>query len=306
MPRSYASLIAGAVLGLIAIVLMAYYVRSTQITPQQLGPVVVSAADFSTGMPVAAEQLKVAQWPVSAIPDSAFPNVTEVFRGATTPEDRVALKAIRSGEPILRTNISGFGGRATMSREVARGMRAVSLSINDVSGVAGFILPGDHVDVMLTRQADNGGLATDVILQNISVLGIDQLSDQERDKPVVARTVTVEVTTEQAQKLTLAQQAGTLSLALRNAETLDQSTVHRVDVPDLYGNVAPKPHAVHHAAPGIIVRYGDGSSQVSAIAQPAPATAIPGTAPGQPREESPGEYPKKPVVAKGQKNNDDD
>ena len=182
--------------------------------------------------------------------DAAFPNVNEVFRGATAPEDREALKAIKTGEPILRTNISGFGGRATMSREVAAaGMRAVSISINDVSGVAGFILPGDHVDVMLTRQADAGGLATDVILQNVTVLGIDQLSDQERDKPVVARTVTVEATTDQAQKLILAQQAGTLSLALRNAETLDQSTVHRVEVPDLYGTNAPKPHVAHHYAP---------------------------------------------------------
>jgi pilus assembly protein CpaB len=236
---------------------MAYYIRSTQVVPQQLGPVVVAAADFSTGMPVPAEQLKVAEWPVSSIPAAAFPSVTEVFRGATTAADREALKAIRTGEPILRTNISGFGGRATMSREVARGMRAVSISINDVSGVAGFILPGDHVDVMLTRQAEASNLATDVILQNVTVLGIDQLSDQERDKPVVARTVTVEVTTEQAQKLTLAQQAGTLSLALRNADTLDQASVRRVEVPDLYGTT--KPRVTHHAAssaPGMIVRYG--------------------------------------------------
>ena len=271
MPRSFASLIAGAVLGVIAVVLMAYYVRSTQIAPQELGPIVVSGSDFDTGTPVAANQLKVAQWPVASIPEAAFPNVTEVFRGATTPEDRVALKAIRSGEPILRTNISGFGGKATMSREVARGMRAVSISINDVSGVAGFILPGDHVDVMLTRQVDNSGasnsLATDVILQNVTVLGIDQLSDQDRDKPVVARTVTVEVTTEQAQKLTLAQQAGTLSLALRNADTLDQASVHRVEVQDLYGN-APKPRVAHHyatSAPGMIVRYGGDEAHERAL-----------------------------------------
>ncbi len=251
MPRSFVSLIAGAVLGVLAIILMAYYVRSTRPVGQELVPVVVSGADFTTGVPVTADQLKVADWPAASVPDGAFVNIPEIFRGVTKPEDRMALKAIHSGEPILRTNVSGFGGRATLSREVARGMRAVSISINDVSGVAGFILPGDHVDVMLTRQADTGGLATDIILQNITVLGIDQLSDQERDKPVVARTVTVEVSTDQAQKLTLAQQAGTLSLALRNAETLDQADVHRVEVPDLYGTVAKPAHvARHYSNPG--------------------------------------------------------
>jgi len=176
------------------------------------------------------------------------------------------LKIVHVGEPVLRAYVSGFGGRATMSREVSRGMRAVAIRIDDVSGVAGFILPGDRVDVMLTRQVEGsaaGGsnLATDVILQNITVLGVDQLADQDRDKPVVGRTVTVEVTTEQAQKLALAQQAGTLGLALRNAESVDQQPVNRVQVPDLYGAIKRPPKPVHHvtAAVGssVRVRYGD-------------------------------------------------
>ena|SRR5579871_5217195 len=271
MQRSLASLIGGVVLGVIAVLLMAYYLKSARpdVATQQFGPIVVSGADFTTGMPIGASQLKVAQWPVASIPEDSFTSVSEIFRGATVPDDRVALKVVKTGEPILRTNISGFGGRATMSREVARGMRAVSISINDVSGVAGFILPGDHVDVMLTRQVEGeNSLATDVILQNVTVLGIDQLADQDRDKPQVARTVTVEVTTEQAQKLTLAQAAGTLSLALRNAETLNQEQTNRVRVPDLYG-AAPKPVRVAHhraAAPaGVRVQYGDEQAQEKAV-----------------------------------------
>lgn len=262
MQRSVTSLVVGVVLGVVAILLMALYLRSERpvAQSQQLATIVVSGENFAAGMPIRPEMLKLAQWPVTSIPDSAFVNVNDIYRGSTAPEDRVALKVVRTGEPILRTNISGFGGRATMSREVARGMRAVSISINDVSGVAGFILPGDHVDVMLTRQIENGenNLATDVILQNITVLGIDQLVDQQHDKPQLARTVTVEVTTDQAQKLALAQQAGTLSLALRNAETLDQQTVSRVKIPDLYGK--PAPRVVHHvtyaAAPSVRIRYG--------------------------------------------------
>jgi pilus assembly protein CpaB len=261
MQRSLTSLIAGVVLGVIAVVLMAYYLKSERpvANAEQLQTVVVAGADFTAGMPVGKEQLKLAEWPAASIPDDGFSNINDIYKGATVPEDREALKVIKTGEPILRTNISGFGGRATMSREVARGMRAVSLSINDVSGVAGFILPGDHVDVMLTRQAAGGAnsLATDVILQNITVLGIDQLSDQQRDKPVVARTVTVEATPEQAQKLTLAQQAGTLSLALRNAETLDQVQTSRVDVPDLYGKQHVRVARHYTAGPSVRVQYGD-------------------------------------------------
>jgi pilus assembly protein CpaB len=272
MQRSLTSLIAGVVLGVVAVLLMALYLRSERpgVQAQQLAAIVVSGADFTTGAPIRPEMLKVAQWPVGSVPDGAFTNVNDIYRGSTVPEDRVALKVLKSGEPILRTNISGFGGRATLSREVARGMRAVSISINDVSGVAGFILPGDHVDVMLTRQIVNGGpepLATDVILQNITVLGIDQLTDQERDKPQVARTVTVEVTTEQAQKLALAQQAGTLGLALRNAETLDQQPASRVKIPDLYGTPKPAQHVRHTAAagPSVRIRYGDEGAVEKAI-----------------------------------------
>ena len=274
MQRSLTSLIVGVVLGVAAVVLMALYLRSAQTTQAEaLSNIVVSATDFNLGSPLSPASLKVAQWPVSAIPKDSFSSVPDIFKGVTEPGDRVALKAIKSGEPILMTNISGFGGRPTMSREVSRGMRAVAISINDVSGVAGFILPGDRVDIMLTRQVESGGangnnLATDIILQNVVVLGIDQLADQRTDKPVVARTATVEVTTQQAQMLTLAQQAGTLSLALRNAETLDVKPVARVQIPQLYGEVIKPPKPVHHvvaSAPGVRVRYGDAEVTEKAV-----------------------------------------
>jgi len=268
MQRSITSLIVGIVLGVAAVVLMALYLRSARPAldaSQAMGNIVVAAVDMPIGTEIKPEFVKVVQWPVVSIPKDAFLASDEIFKGAAQPGDRVSLKIVKVGEPILKTNVSGFGGRATMSREVARGMRAVAIRIDDVSGVAGFILPGDRVDVMLTRQVDTstgpGGsnLATDVILQNITVLGVDQLADQDRDKPLVGRTVTVEVTPDQAQKLALAQQAGSLGLALRNSETLDKAPISRVRVPDLYGE-AKAPKAVHHvvaAGPSVRVRYGD-------------------------------------------------
>jgi len=268
MQRSITSLIVGIVLGVAAVVLMALYLRSARPAvdaSQAMGNIVVAAVDMPIGTEIKPEFVKIVQWPVVSIPKDAFVASDEIFKGAAQPGDRVSLKIVKVGEPILKTNVSGFGGRATMSREVARGMRAVAIRIDDVSGVAGFILPGDRVDVMLTRQVDTssgpGGsnLGTDVILQNITVLGVDQLADQDRDKPLVGRTVTVEVTPDQAQKLALAQQAGSLGLALRNAETLDKAPISRVRVPDLYGEAkAPKPvHHVAAAGPSVRVRYGD-------------------------------------------------
>ena len=123
------------------------------------------------------------------------------------------------------------------------GKRAVSIRVNDVSGVAGFLLPGDRVDVLLTRQLGTGGtkdLATDVILQNVVVLAIDQLTDEQREKPQVARTATVEVAPDEAQKLALAMQVGNLSLALRNVVTVDPVATDRVRVSDLVREQEPR------------------------------------------------------------------
>jgi pilus assembly protein CpaB len=161
-------------------------------------------------------------------------------------------------------------------------MRAVSIRIDDVSGVAGFILPGDRVDVMLTRRMEGAGpdtnLVTDIILQNVQVLGIDQLSDQDREKPVVARTATVAVTPEDAQKLALAQQAGTLGLALRNTSAVDQVPVERVVQRDLAPNAAPPPRPVRRGRPaqdGVLVIYGGGRTQLATPAPTPDATPAP-------------------------------
>ena len=96
-------------------------------------------------------------------------------------------------------------------------MKAVTIRVNDVEGVAGFVLPGDRVDVVLTRQKDKNVAATDVVLQNVRVLAVDQVADERADKPSLAKAVTLEVEAIGAQKLALAATVGTLSLALRKA-----------------------------------------------------------------------------------------
>lgn len=266
MQRSLVSLIAGVVLALVAIGVLSLYVRSLKTPasatdePTMLGNIVVAGTDLPFGEKLAPEQLKVVQWPVASVPKDAFHSIDEIFADAQG-NDRIILRPMVADEPVLKTKISGFGAKATLSREVAAGMRAVSIRIDDVSGVAGFLLPGDRVDVLLTRHlpnADpNNNLVTDVILQNVTVLGIDQLSDQDRDKPQLARTATVQVTPEDAQKLALAQQAGTLSLALRSVDSTSHILTERVETTDLAATA--KVAAAHHASgPGVRVIYGTG------------------------------------------------
>ena len=150
------------------------------------------------------------------------------------------MTAIEKDEPILTSKITGPGQRASLSTALDPGMKAVSIRVNDVLGVSGFVLPGDRVDIMLTRSDKAVGTYTDVLLQGVKVLAIDQTADDRADKPSVARTVTFEVSTQEAQKLTLAANVGTLSLALRNVSSADTETVEPVNVNDLGGGTTSR------------------------------------------------------------------
>jgi pilus assembly protein CpaB len=125
------------------------------------------------------------------------------------------LTAIEANEPILASKITGSGQRATLSAMLQDGMKAVTVRVNDVVGVAGFVLPRDRVDVVLTRQQDRMVAAAAVVLQNVRVLAIDQTADERAEKPSIAKAVTLEVEVTAAQKLALASTVG--SLALRKA-----------------------------------------------------------------------------------------
>ena len=143
------------------------------------------------------------------------------------------LASIERNEPILRTKVTGPGQKATLSAVIQDGMRAVTVRVNDVEGVAGFVLPGDRVDVLLTRQAERTTGMNDVVLQNARVLAVDQLADDASDKPTVVKAVTLEVDTVGAQKIALAASLGNLSLMLRRAGELNVDTTRRITTSDL-------------------------------------------------------------------------
>ena len=203
-----------------------------------LTTVVVAKRPLKFGDKLGQDVIEEVSWPVANAPKGGFNTIAEVIG---TGERRVVLHSIQINEPILKSKISGFGGRATLSTVIDEGLRAVTIRVNDVNGVAGFVLPGDRVDILLTRTpigTKGGNRITDVLMQNIKVLGIDQDSNKEKDKPKVVRAVTVEVTTDHSQKLALAQQVGTLSLTLRNATNTKPITHRRIRVRDLVDDMA--------------------------------------------------------------------
>jgi pilus assembly protein CpaB len=179
--------------------------------------------------------LREIPWLESSLPAGAFAEIDALLNGGK----RVALAPIEVNEPVLAVKITGPGQRATLSALVAPGMKAVTIRVNDVEGVGGFVLPGDRVDVVMTRQLDKGAASNEVVLQNVRVLAIDQMADTRVDKPSIAKAVTLEVDTHDAQKLWLAASVGNLSLLLRKAGEVSAEKTRRVTLKDLLGEVLP-------------------------------------------------------------------
>ena len=126
--------------------------------------------------------LREVPWPQDALPAGAFSRIADL-----TAVKRVVLMPIDVNEAVLASKITGPGQRATLSAVLGEGKKAVTVRVNDVEGVAGFILPGDHVDVLLTRQGEKNTAATDVVIEDARVLAIDQLADERTDKPSVVK-----------------------------------------------------------------------------------------------------------------------
>lgn len=221
---------------------------------QSGAPVIVEKSVATTTIVVANEPLRFGtqlspsnvreiEWSADFAPDGAFTTIAELL---SANERRVALSAIETNEPILKWKITGPGQRASLSSVLEEGMKAVTIRVNDVNGIAGFVLPGDRVDVLLTRterdpnDTKSKSVFNDVILQNVRVLGIDQLADDRTEKAVVAKAVTVEVSTVDAQRVALASNVGNLSLALRAAGFTAQSITRRISDAELG---APNLHA---------------------------------------------------------------
>jgi pilus assembly protein CpaB len=220
--RTIASFAVAILFGLLAVILVRNYIGGQQAgganAPSGTIPVVVATRAIPRGATLAPEMLKVVNFSADSVPQGAFQDVAQVV--AANGPTRLALREMGVNEAVVASKISGPGSRPTLAGQLTPGMRAVSMRTSDVSGVAGFVLPGDRVDVLLTRTTGEGSSAqaqtlVQVLAENVLVLGVDQQA--EADKPTVARAVTVEVTPDQAQIIPLAQAVGEVSLALRQS-----------------------------------------------------------------------------------------
>lgn len=204
--------------------------------------VVVAAKPLRFGNPVTPDAIREVDWPAGAIPAGIFSSQTDLLKAGGR---RLALAAIEPNEPIFNWKITGPGQRATLSALIGSGMKAVTIRVNDVLGVAGFVLPGERVDVLMTRTENRGedgggkGAFTDVLLQNVRVLAIDQLADERAEKPSLVKAVTLEVKIEDGQKLVLASTVGNLALALRPAGAAGERIAKRITPGDLGSEAEP-------------------------------------------------------------------
>lgn len=241
-----------AFVGIIAVVIANSYlsgVEKREVNAAEEGRLVqiaVARIPLEYGVSLTSENIRMVSWPSTSMPAGAFQSLKGLYGG----EPRIVLRPIEAGEPILPGKITGFGGRASLSELLETDMRAVAVRINDVAGVAGFVLPGDRVDVLLTRTPKLDGElgeiepVTDILLQNVGVLAIDQSPSEKTTEPIVGKTATLSVDQQGAQKLALAGQVGTLSLALRNAQNQDEFASSTVGTRDLgQGNTGPSLYA---------------------------------------------------------------
>lgn len=208
----------------------------------ELVTIVVASQDIGYGQPVQAQNLRYEFWPRKALPVGAFTEMAKLIPEGNGQPRRTKY-ALAAGDLILASKVSGFGEKVTLVQNLGPNSRAMAIKVDAETAVGGFVTPGDSVDILLT-QGSAEDLRSVTILQNIRVLGVDQDSNQQSDQPGVARTVTVEVSPVEGQKLALGQKAGSLSLTLRTLDNVVDQPLDYTSLRDILQDKSPVPETV--------------------------------------------------------------
>lgn len=229
----------------------------------QTSQVVVAAEGLKVGAKLAAIDLRMVDYPASSIPEGAFHSIPEL-------EGRGVVLPIEKNEPVLSSKLAADKAGAGLPTLIPNGMRAVSVKVNEVISVAGFVVPGTRVDVMLTgypAERTPGQVMTTTVLENVEVLAAGQkLERDEAGKPQTVTVITLLVSLDDAQKLTLAASEGKIQLALRNPLDIEQEKPFAVKNLALYRASAPAP------APELRAKRGGGVAKRPA--SPAPPVYV--------------------------------
>src|SRR5262245_38537008 len=221
---------------------------------QPPGHIVIAAETLPYGAALTADNVSEIPWFTNKLPEGAFATINDLLAGGR----RTVLYPLKQGEPVLRSKVTGAGQRASLAAVLEEGKRAVTVRVDDVRGVAGFVLPGDFVDIVMIADevSSKRQSYSDILLEHLKVLAIDQIANEAEEKPTVARAVTLEVTKEQAQKILLGSNVGKLSLILSRPVQSGRDPNRRIaeqdigrTIPEPVKPVAPPPPAPVVAAP---------------------------------------------------------
>lgn len=185
--------------------------RLNTVPDDNMKNVVVATVEIPFGQMIEAQQVAIVRMPKDAVPDDAFDSNEKVL-------GKIATFALLRGDVLRSARLAEHLGGSTLASLIAPDKRAISVRVDDVVGVGGFLLPGNRVDVLATRQSDGSSNDAEsrTILQDLRVLAVDQTAGTDKTQPVVVRAVTLEMSAKEAEILVKAQSEGKLQLALRN------------------------------------------------------------------------------------------
>jgi pilus assembly protein CpaB len=235
--------LSGAVIcGLLAVMLVTRYVASVQTFKKELNNVVVAKMEIPLGAKITVEQLGLAPIPNASAPEGAFRKLEEVV-------GRVAVTPIGLREPITNLKLAPEGVGAGLSAVIPEGYRAMTVKVDDVVGVNGFVMPGSYVDVVAVivpvaqNERSTLGPISKTVLQNIKVLASGPKIDSPQDQrqPSQVKAVTLQVTPTEAERLVLAANEGKLQLIMRNYTDQEDSQTPGANKASLLIGEAAKP-----------------------------------------------------------------
>ena len=282
--KRFLVVLAGAlVFGLLAAVSVSRYLSSTQALAKSLNKVAVAKVAIPIGTKIIPEQIMLVQFPAESMPDGTFDNVDKLT-------GRVAVVNIGAREPITDSRLAPEGTAAGLSAVIPEGYRAMTVKVDDVVGISGFIMPGTLVDVVVVitpEEPTNGrGPISKIVLQNIKVLANGQNIDKpenERDANSV-KAVTLQVTPEEAEKLALASSEGRLQLVMRNSIDQGDEETKGVNKQTLLGGdratPVPEPGSLKSEQPKVeskprpVQRKVNTEPETKPAATPAPRTSV--------------------------------
>lgn len=201
--------------------------------------VVVMNNALRYGQQLRRDDVRVIRWPADSVPFGTFRAIDEVFPEGSE-EVRTVLRIMERDEPLMLSKVTAPGEDAGVASRLASGMRAFALRVDVASGVSGFIRPGDRVDVYWSGSSNSGDV-TRLIEASLQIIAVDQIADEDRNNPMVARTLTVEARPERIAALAQAQATGSLTLALVGVNDDIQSAMVESDQNQILGIVEAAP-----------------------------------------------------------------